>query len=200
MSISSSGLYCILNKRGQLTVWPWRNSSVVMLVSCAENQNSKVYVKTVCADSLLDFYVNKLLKNIFSYISGILLWHGNSAFLCLDKLLGVICTMCTTCNKSLCVFWVVGSFRLAAFVLNAAGLKSRFFFFFFKHSVQFSCSALSDSLWPHEPRHTRPPWPSPTPRVHPNPCPSSQWCRPTISSSVVPFSSRLHSFPAPISA
>lgn len=130
MSISSSGLYCILNKRGQLTVWPWRNWAVALLVSCAENQNSKVYIKTVCADSLLDFYVNKLLENIFSYISGILLWHRNSAFLCLDKLLGVTCTMCTTCDKSLHVFWVVGSFRLAAFVLNAAGLKSRFVFFF----------------------------------------------------------------------
>ena len=121
-----------------------------LLVSCAENQNSKVYIKTVCADSLLDFYVNKLLKNIFSYISGILLWHGNSAFLCLDKLLGVICTMCTTCDKSLCVFWVVGSFRLAAFVLNAAGLKSRFFFFFFL-SIQFSsvaqpCPTLCDPM------------------------------------------------------
>ena len=55
---------------------------------------------------------------------------------------------------------------------------------------------MSNSLWPHEPRHTRPPWPSPTPRVHPNPCPSSQWCHPTISSSVIPFSSCAQSFPA----
>ena len=54
-------------------------------------------------------------------------------------------------------------------------------------SVQFSCSVLSDSLWPHEPQHARPPCPSPTARVHPNPCPLSQWCHPTISSSVVPF-------------
>ena len=45
-------------------------------------------------------------------------------------------------------------------------------------SVQFSCSVVSDSLWPHEPQHTRPPWPSPTPRVHPNTCPLSQWFRP----------------------
>ena len=56
-------------------------------------------------------------------------------------------------------------------------------------SVQFSHSVISDSLWPHELQHTRPPCPSPTPRVHPNPCPLSQWCHPTISSSVVPFSS-----------
>ena len=48
---------------------------------------------------------------------------------------------------------------------------------------------MSDSLWHHEPQHTRPPCPSPTPRVHPNPCPSSRWCHPAISSSVVPFSS-----------
>ena len=54
----------------------------------------------------------------------------------------------------------------------------------------------SDSLWPHGPRHARPPCPSPTPRVHPNPCPSSWWCHSTISSSVVPFSSHLQSFPA----
>ena len=55
---------------------------------------------------------------------------------------------------------------------------------------------MSDSLWPHEPQHSRPPCPSPTPRVHPNPCPSSRWCHPTISSSVVPFSSCSQSFPA----
>ena len=63
-------------------------------------------------------------------------------------------------------------------------------------SVQFSCSVVSDSLRPHEPPQTRPPCPSPTPRVHPNPCPSSQWCHPTILSSVAPFSSCPQSFPA----
>ena len=51
----------------------------------------------------------------------------------------------------------------------------------------FSCSVVSDSLWPHEQQHARPPW-SPTPGVHTNPCPSSQWCHPAISSSVAPFS------------
>ena len=50
-------------------------------------------------------------------------------------------------------------------------------------SVQFSRSVLSDSLWPHESQHARPPCPSPTPRVHPNPCPLYCWCHPTISSS-----------------
>ena len=60
---------------------------------------------------------------------------------------------------------------------------------------QFSHSDMSDFLRPHEPQHTRPPCPSPTPGVHPNPCPLSWWCHPTISSSVVPFSCP-QSFPA----
>ena len=63
-------------------------------------------------------------------------------------------------------------------------------------SVQFNRSILPNSLWPHEPKHARPPCPSPTPGVHPNPCPLSRWCHPTISSSTVPFSSRPQSFPA----
>ena len=63
-------------------------------------------------------------------------------------------------------------------------------------SVQFSRSVVSDSLQPHEPEHARPPCPSSTPEVHPNPCSLSQWCHPTISSSVVPFSSCPQSFPA----
>ena len=62
-------------------------------------------------------------------------------------------------------------------------------------SVQFSCSVMCDSLR-HESQHTRPPCSSPTPRVHPNPCPSSRWCHPAISSSVIPFSSCPQSFPA----
>jgi len=56
-------------------------------------------------------------------------------------------------------------------------------------SIQFSHSVVSDSLRPHESQHARPPCPSPTPRVHWDSRPSSQWCRPAISSSVVPFSS-----------
>ena len=66
----------------------------------------------------------------------------------------------------------------------------------FPCSVQFSCSFVSDSLQPHELQHARPPYPSRTPGVHPNPCPSSQWCHPAISSSVIPFSSCPQSFPA----
>jgi len=63
-------------------------------------------------------------------------------------------------------------------------------------SVQFSYSVMSDSLQPHELQHARPPCPSPTPGVHPNPCPLSWWCHPAISSSVIPFSSCPQSFPA----
>ena len=63
-------------------------------------------------------------------------------------------------------------------------------------SVQFSRSVVSNSLWPHGPQQTRPPCPSPAPGVYSNSCPLSQWCHPTISSSVIPFSSCLQFFPA----
>jgi len=63
-------------------------------------------------------------------------------------------------------------------------------------SVQLSRSVESDSLWPHELQHARPPCPSPTPGVHSNSCSTSWWCHPAISSSVIPFSSCLQSFPA----
>ena len=63
-------------------------------------------------------------------------------------------------------------------------------------SVQFSCTLVSDSLWPHGLQHTRLPCPSPTPEVHSNSCPLGRWCHPIISSSVIPFSSCLQSFPA----
>ena len=64
------------------------------------------------------------------------------------------------------------------------------------YCLQFSCSVVFDSLWPHEWQQARASCPSPTPGVHPNPCPLSRWCHPTISSSVVPFFSCLQSFPA----
>ena len=63
-------------------------------------------------------------------------------------------------------------------------------------SVQFSRSVVSDSLWPHELQHARPPCPSLTPGVHSDSCPSSWWCHTAISSSVVPFSSCPQSLPA----
>ena len=59
-----------------------------------------------------------------------------------------------------------------------------------------ACSLVSDSWQPHRLKHARPPCPSPTPKVYPNSWPLSQWCHPTISSSVVPFSSRTQSFTA----
>ena len=63
-------------------------------------------------------------------------------------------------------------------------------------SVQFNHSVVSDSLWAHGLQHTRPPCPSTTPGVYLNSCPLSQWCHPTISFFVIPFSSHLESFPA----
>ena len=63
-------------------------------------------------------------------------------------------------------------------------------------SVQFSCSVISDSLWPHGLQHARPPCPSPAPGDYSNSRPLSRWCHPTISSSVIPFYSCLQSFPA----
>ena len=65
-------------------------------------------------------------------------------------------------------------------------------------SVQFSRSVVSDSLPPHESQHARPPCPSPTPGVHSNSRPSSQWCHPAISSSVIPFSSCPQSLPSSV--
>ena len=73
---------------------------------------------------------------------------------------------------------------------------SWYFILLLMSSVQFSRSVVSDSLRPHESQHARPPCPSPTPRVYSNSCPSSQWCHPVISSSVIPFSSCPQSLPA----
>ena len=63
-------------------------------------------------------------------------------------------------------------------------------------SVLLSCSVMSNSLWPHGLQHSRLPCPSPSPEACSNSCPLSRWCHPTISFSVVPFSSYLQSFPA----
>ena len=76
--------------------------------------------------------------------------------------------------------------------------QAKTFFFSLKwvSSVQFRHSVVSESLWPHESQHARPPCPSPTTGVHSNLCPLSQWCHPAISSSIVPFSSCPQSLPA----
>ena len=64
------------------------------------------------------------------------------------------------------------------------------------YSVQFSRSVVSVSFWPHESQHARPPCPTPAPGLHSNSCPSSQWCHPVISSSLMPFSSCPQYLPA----
>ena len=68
-------------------------------------------------------------------------------------------------------------------------IKKLWYIYTMEYSVQFSCSVVSISLWPHGLQYARPPCPSPTPRIYPNSCPLSRWCHPTISSSVVHFSS-----------
>ena len=88
--------------------------------------------------------------------------------------IGIVVPLCIMCHLSLAAFQ---SFPLFL-------------------SVQFSRSVMSDSLLPHGPQHARPPCPLTTPGVYPNSCPLSRWCHPTISSSVVPFSSCPQSFPA----
>ena len=80
--------------------------------------------------------------------------------------------------------------------MNSGLPKKRGLFLSYWGSVQFSRSVVSDSLWPHESQHDRPPCPSSTPGVHPNSCASSRWCHPAISSSVIPFSSCPQSLPA----
>ena len=84
------------------------------------------------------------------------------------------------------------------FELRERGRMKNFWSHFLTYisSVQFSCSVMSDSLWPQESQHASPPCPSPTPGVHSNSCPSSQWCHPAISSFVVRFSSCPQSLPA----
>ena len=94
--------------------------------------------------------------------------------------------------------WEGGSWNCKEKFSDSKNPKPQFFQLQNGGHTQFSISGsvMSNSLWPHEPQHARPPCPSPTLGVHPNPCPLSRWCHPTISSSVVPFSSCLQSFPA----
>ena len=93
-------------------------------------------------------------------------------------------------------------FDMADFVCHF-GVCFLYYIFWFNCSsfitlfcVPFSHSVVTDSLWPYGLQHARPPCPSPTPRVYANSCPLSQWCHPTISSSVAPCCSCLQSFPA----
>ena len=79
---------------------------------------------------------------------------------------------------------------------NTQFLTQKQSFFSLSYLSQFCCSVMSDSLRPHELQHARPPCPSPAPGVHSNSRPSSRWCHPAISSSVIPFSSCPQSLPA----
>ena len=90
----------------------------------------------------------------------------------------------------------MGSHRVGHDWSDLAAAAAAAAFCFMDGSVQFSCSVVSNSLWPHELQHARPPCPSPTPGVYPNSCPMSWWCHPAISSSVIPFSSWPQSLPA----
>ena len=88
------------------------------------------------------------------------------------------------------IFWLFFFLRINRRMLNFPSISLDL------SSVQFSRSVMSNSLWPHGLQHARPPCPSPTPGVYSNSCPLSWWCHPTISSSVIYFSSCLQSFPA----
>ena len=111
--------------------------------------------------------------------------HDWGTFTCTCKIL-----MCVYINTHICIY-LISKHPSICFNTFVAFLD-----FLTLQSVQFSRSVLSNSLQPHEPQHARPPCPSPTPRVYPNPCPSSRWCHLTFSSSVVPFSSCPQSLPA----
>ena len=96
-----------------------------------------------------------------------------------------------TVSSRSCFYWLYTAFPSLATknVINFISVLTIWL------SIKFSRSIMSDSLQPHEPQHTRPPCPSPTPGVYTNSYPLSQWCHPTISFSVTPFSSHLQSFP-----
>ena len=105
----------------------------------------------------------------------------------------VYCLVCKLYIKKIEIYMCVCSyFRILVLILEGQSFINLSII----SSVQFSGSVVSDSLWPHGLQHARLPCPSPTPRVYSNSCPLSQWCHPTISSSVTPFSSCLQSFPA----
>ena len=103
-----------------------------------------------------------------------------------------LCAICPFYNRCVCILissalWSSILSKKSEWNISSVYLTS---------SIQFSCLVMLDSLWPHEPQHARPLCPSPTPGVHPNPCPLCQWCHPIISSYVIPFSSCPQSFPA----
>ena len=147
--------------------------------------------------------------NLSSYFFHILLLHCHlfhffcdSNFMYIESFLYVLCISYVT----LCILQPFVLLQSEYFIIWLNTKSSDNYWFIIQltstlfhvqfSSVQFSRSVMSDSLRPHEPLHARPPCPSPTPGVHPNPCPLSRWCHPNILSSVVPFSSCPQSFPA----
>ena len=108
------------------------------------------------------------------------------------------CPLSQWCHPTILYSVVPFSSRLQSFPASGSETYFHQYDAFHHSSVQFSRSVMSNSLWPHEVQHARPPCPSPTPRVHSNSPPSSQWWHPAISYSVVPFSSCPQSLPEPV--
>ena len=103
-----------------------------------------------------------------------------------------------TCTPvfTVALFTITRTWKQPRCPLTDEWIKKLWYIYTMDYSVQFSRSVMSDSLRPHESQHARPPCPSPTPGVHPDSRPSSQWCHSAISSSVIPFSSCPQSLPA----
>ena len=111
--------------------------------------------------------------------------HGHGVGVELGDWGWCICTaVCKTASGE--AAYSTGSSALCSVMIQRGGFSS----------VQVSCLVVSSSLWPHGLQHARLPCPSPTPRACSDSCPSSWWCYPTISSFVIPFSSRFQFFPA----
>ena len=114
---------------------------------------------------------------------------SHSMYVCVHfKSFTMLCFLCFFLTEALIFHKVCICFPVASFIMRPRSVQFS--------SVQFNHSVVSDSLQPHELQHARTPCPLPTPRVHSDSRPSSQWCHPAISSSVVPFSSCPQSLPA----
>jgi len=129
-----------------------------------------------------------------------LLWHSRCYYLCLWILM--LSTVCINADEFSLTKLLPEPIHGAnwnwtsSLIFFCSAVKLFLFYFYFHSSDQISRSVVSDSLRPHESQHARPPCPSPTPGVHSDSRPSSQWCHPAISSSVVPFPSCPQSLPA----